>query len=731
MENPRFASVALDDALDRLLDYEIPEQFLGKVQPGVRVRVPVRKTLREATVVQLKASPEVARVSLIHELLSKQSLVSDDLNELAHWMARYYCAPLRKVLQLFLPASVRSNMEEKKQLFVKPLLSRPQMAEMAEKKRGTPQGKVFDVLLMNPSGILLTDLMSQAGVSRSPLATMAKSNIVSLTDMEIDRSLLLDFEFFPTTPKKLLDEQSAALEKVVTSLKEEKFAAHLLFGVTGSGKTEVYLQAIDTCLKMGKSAIFLVPEIALTAQTIERLKSRFTERIAILHHRLSSGERRDSWHKIQNGEIRLVIGPRSALFSPVKNLGLIIVDEEHDSSYKQEDDSPCFQGRDVAVMRGKIAKATVVLGSATPSLESYENARMGKYILSTLQQRPDSAYLPTVQIVNKGPSLFSDVLLDEIKKRIQVGEQSLLFLNRRGFHTSFTCQHCGFVQQCPHCAISLTFHKGEHRLACHLCDYEVSPVPTSCPECKQCDGLKFKGAGTEQVERALHAIFPDVRTLRLDADTTRHKGSHDLLFKQFRAGKADVLIGTQMIAKGLHFPSVTLVGILNADSSLQIPDFRAAEKTFQLITQVSGRAGRGALPGKVIIQSKLPDNPVIQAAAAQDYSRFYNEEIAIRKTFGYPPFCHLVKCTFQGPTPEAVQKEAEKVRKFLIEQLPKEFEILPVTPCGHAKIQNKFRFHFLVKGQVTRPIAELLQQLPRTKGKISFLVDVDPLSTFF
>ena len=450
-----------------------------------------------------------------------------------------------------------------------------------------------------------------------------------------------------------------------------------------------------------------------------------------MHHRLSAGERRDSWHKIQTGEIRLVIGPRSALFSPVQNLGLIIVDEEHDSAYKQEEDIPCFHGRDVAVMRGKIASCTVVLGSATPSLESFENARRGKYVLSILQQRPESALLPQVEIVEKGKSLFSDLLLDEIKQRLSVGEQTLLFLNRRGFHTAFTCQLCGFVQQCPHCAISLTFHKGQHRLACHLCDYEISPLPTACPACKLSDGLKFRGAGTEQVEKALHAIFPEIRTLRLDADTTRHKGSHDLLFKQFRAGKADVLIGTQMIAKGLHFPSVTLVGILNADSSLQIPDFRAAEKTFQLLTQVAGRSGRGALPGKVIIQTNMPGNSTIQAAAAQDFPRFFAEEIAVRQTFGYPPFCHLLKCTLQGPSAEEVKKRADHLRAFLVQRLPPEFEILPVAPCGYAKIQDNFRFHFLVKGPSLRPVTQLLENTQRVQGKTTLMIDVDPLSTYF
>jgi primosomal protein N' (replication factor Y) len=412
---------------------------------------------------------------------------------------------------------------------------------------------------------------------------------------------------------------------------------------------------------------------------------------------------------------------------------LIIVDEEHEPSYKQSEEAPCYHARDVTVVRGKLSHATVILGSATPSLESYTNALNGKYTLSRLTERPGNAFLPKVTIVDmrgKKFNLFSDSLLQEIEKRLKVGEQSLLFLNRRGFHTAQSCQQCGHTVQCPHCSLSLTFHKGENTLACHLCNYELTPPPRSCPECHNPESLKYKGAGTEQVERALHAIFPEIRTLRLDGDTTRHKGSHEKFFKQFRSGKADVLIGTQMVAKGLHFPSVTLVGVLNADASLQIPDFRASEHVFQLLTQVAGRSGRGALPGEVLIQTYLPDNSTIRHAAAQDYETFYREEVEARKLFQYPPFSHLIKFCFSGLSLSETQAHAEQVRSFLIRHLPAAFELLPVTPCGYAKVKDHFRFQFLVKGDHPHIVTALLPQIPK-HSKVRMTLDVDPLSTFF
>lgn len=735
MENALYAAVYVDVALDKPLDYAVPAHLMQEIRPGTRVKVLLQKRSCSGTVLELKNRTDSKKTEPIQELFPEG--IPSDLLQLGLWLSRYYCAPFFKVIKLLLPPPIRKGMEEKRQLLVKSLLSRPQLAEVCSKHRGA-QAKILEILLQHPQGILLTELLEKAATSRSPVTTLAKAEILTLAPISIDRSVLADHDFFPTKHKTLNSEQELALGKILKTIRNSIFETHLLYGVTGSGKTEVYLQAIDAALALSKSAVFLVPEIALTSQTVERLRSRFQEKVAILHHRLSDGERRDTWQKIREGTLSLVVGPRSALFSPVKNLGLIIVDEEHDSAYKQTDDTPCYHARDVAVMRGKFSGAAVILGSATPSIESYANALSGKYTLSQLAIRADNAHLPTVRLIDmrrefdkaKGFTLFSDPLLEALKKRIEIGEQSLVFLNRRGFHTSAVCSACAHALQCPHCSLSLTFHKGQNILSCHLCNYELSPPPSECPACKASDCFKFKGAGTEQVERALHAIFPEIRTIRLDADTTRHKGSHDKLFKQFRAGKADVLIGTQMIAKGLHFPSVTLVGVLNADAALHIPDFRAAEHVFQLITQVSGRSGRSSLKGEVLLQTQLPEHPTIQHAARLDYPAFFHEEIESRKMFNFPPACHLVKITFTGKDSQAAFKYAQEIRSLLISQLPPSYELHPVIPCGYAKIKDHFRFQCLIKGESTRPVTEILKNL-RKHPKVHVLVDVDPLSTFF
>ena len=733
MENSCFASVILDQAIDKPLDYAIPDHLLGKAQIGVRVVVPLRKQLCLGTICGLKNQCEFKNVQMIADLSSEHPLIAPDLFTLASWIAKYYIVPMHKVIRLVLPTSVRRGMKAKLQLFVKPKVSLLALIELCRQKPG-PQAAVLEIILKQPKGILLSELLEKANVSRSPVTSLVKLGVLSFTHLEIDRLPLADQEFFQTKPKTLTSEQKEALKKIISS---SGFQTHLLYGVTGSGKTEVYLQAIEVALNRGKSALFLVPEIALTSQTVDRLKARFKQRVAILHHRLSDGEKRDTWQQIHEGKITLVVGARSALFSPLVNLGLIIVDEEHEASYKQTEETPCYHARDVAVMRGKICEATVVLGSATPSIESYTNAISGKYILSCLKHRPDNMQLPEVSIVDmrlefdkfKGFTLFSERLLSELEKRLKVGEQSLLFLNRRGFHTSQSCQQCGHTLECPHCALALTFHKGENHLSCHLCNYALNPPPRACPQC-QTETLKFKGAGTEQVERALNTIFPQFRTLRLDGDTTRHKGSHEKFFKQFRSGKADVLIGTQMIAKGLHFPSVTLVGVLNADATLQLPDFRASEHVFQLLTQVAGRSGRGALPGQVIIQTHLPQHSTIVHAAAQDYEKFYQEEIDVRKTFHYPPFTHLAKFTFSGLSSTETFQYAQKIRTFLIQQLPPFFEILPVAPCGYAKIKDRFRFQFLLKGEKLHSVTHILETLTRKNSNTRLSIDIDPLSTY-
>ncbi|PWU15028.1 MAG: primosomal protein N' [Chlamydiae bacterium] len=738
LNSGNIVSVILDQAINMTLDYKVCTELIGRIHIGSRVKVPLQGSTRLATVIEIKQTTPIKKLREIIELLDTPVLPKD-LVSLAKWMAHYYCCPLRKVLQVILPPSARKDTGAKQQLFIKPLLDKARLKELCESLRlaSPTQAEVVSTLLQAPKGLLLSELMEKAHVSRSPIDTLVKKNILSCSSITIDRSHLLEWEFFRTKPKSLNPEQVKALESIKHSLNTNQFHTHLLYGVTGSGKTEVYLQAIQHALEQGKSIIFLVPEIALTSQTIERLRSRFLQKLAILHYRLSIGEKRDAWHNIATHITPIVIGARSAIFSPTCRLGLIIVDEEHESSYKQTEESPRYHARDIAVMRAKLNQATVILGSATPSLESYRNTFLDKYHLNTLPKRADKAHLPQIQIVDmrpqyqkaKGFTLFSEILIEKIKQKIALGEQVLLFLNRRGYHTSQLCLNCSYVVSCPHCDISLTFYLKENRLSCHLCDFCLPP-PKSCPKCHAEGQLKFKGVGTELVERSLKALLPEARTLRIDKDTTRHKGSHELLLKQFRTGKADVLIGTQMIAKGLHFPLVTLVGVLMADSNLQIPDFRASETTFQLLTQVAGRSGRGSLLGEVVIQTLLPEHVILSLAQQQNFEGFFAQEIQTRRLFCYPPFTRLVKLIFSGKIESQTVEYAEKIRKDLTRKLTNSCEILPLIACGHAKIKDMFRYQFLIKAKKLIPILPQLHQIPQHK-EIKLSIDVDPLSTFF
>lgn len=739
-----FASIVMDDAINKILDYGITADQSPLIYPGSRVEVPLRGNLRTGYVIEIKENSAYSTVKPIANILSEKALISPDLFQLSLWISRYYCCPLRDIIRILLPPGVRKGMAPKEQLFVMRAKTREELREIciALRNKKPAQSEILEAILPVPKGILLSQLLEETKGSRSTVNALAKQGLITLNTMRIDRSPLVNEEYFMTKPKLLNPEQAEALNKIKKSIDHQIFETHLLFGVTGSGKTEVYLQAIEQALKADKGTIMLVPEISLTAQTIERFRSRFKEKIAILHHRLSQGERNDEWHHIHEGRAKIVIGARSAIFSPVVNLGLIIVDEEHEQSYKQNDLSPCYQARDVAVMRGKLTQSTVILGSATPSLESYYNALCGKYTLSLLNQRADIASIPNVTIVDmrkeydkaKRLTNFSEALLNGIEKRQKQGEQTILFLNRRGYHTVLLCQDCQNSVKCNHCDVPMTFHLGDNCLSCHLCHFQLLPPPTACPSCNAKHPLKFRGVGTEQVERALHAIFPSIRTLRMDADTTKHKGSHQKILRDFGTGKADVLIGTQMIAKGLHFPEVTLVGILNSDAGLNIPDFRASENVFQLVTQVAGRSGRGVIAGEVIIQTALPNNTTIQHASRQDYAGFYQEEIAVRELFNYPPFRHMAKLLFSGNNAQKTQEAAQEVRQILISHLPQQFEFNPVVPCGYTKIKDQYRYQFLLRGPSMHHLNNALQllkekyPLPR---HIKMFVDVNPSSTFF
>lgn len=718
-----FVEVLLDQNLAKPLDYEVPANI--QVEVGMRVEVPLKSTFKKGTISKIKETTCWESVKPIARVISASGELSDAQWKLARWMAQYYAAPLQRVLKCFIPINVRKEVKEKTQIFLKPAKTHDECIRAIEQFRHKAPAKAIALESVLPKGAYLADIE----VSKSAVAALVKEKWITSQMVKMSSELLLEEEFFPTTPKPLNPEQQTCLNAIHASLEKGQFAAHLIFGVTGSGKTEVYMQAIATALSQNKSAIMLVPEISLTSQTIERFKARFSERIAILHHRRSLGERTTAWEDLRKGEAKLVIGARSALFCPAQNLGLIIVDEEHDGSYKQSDEIPCYHGRDTAVMRAHIESCTILLGSATPSVESRYNAATGKYQLHQLLSRATTAPMPKVKIVdmsgvferNQGFTHFSEDLLDGIKKRLKQGEQVLLFLNKRGFHRMQTCSGCRHVVKCPHCDLALTFHKGGGFLQCHLCDYR-QPLVRGCPNCGSTEALSFRGYGTEHVERSLHAIFPEIRTLRMDRDTTTKKNSHEEMFKQFRAHKADVLIGTQMIAKGFHFPSVTLVGVLNTDATLNIPDFRSPEQVFQLITQVAGRAGRAELSGEVIIQTFLPDHPTLKLAASQDYNAFYEAEIEERRRFGYPPFCHLVKLLFTDANEETAKKKAEEAYEKL---KGLQGEILPVMPAGHAKVKDLYRYQFVIKVLKISSISARLADLSGAK------IDIDPISVYF
>lgn len=732
-----FVEVLLDQNLSTPLDYAVPKGW--DVQIGMRVEVPVRAQLKKGTVSLIKNRSQFEKVKFISKILSDVAELSDAQWKLAQWMSRYYATPLQRIIKCFIPANIRNDTKIKKQTFLTITATHAVLLEACKNLRikQPTQAEILEKLINAKKGKFLTDLLLELKISRSPVDALIKKKLISAHLVSSEEDFLLEEDFFSTQHKLLNSEQKKCLEAIEASLATNKFAPHLIHGITGSGKTEVYLQAIAKALELGKGTILLVPEISLTSQTIERFRARFSEKLAVLHHRKSAGERSNAWELLRQGKIQIAIGARSAIFCPIQNLGLIIIDEEHDSSYKQTDEIPCYQARDIAVMRAHIENATILLGSATPSLESRYNAEIGKYSLHTLNSRATQANLPSVRIIDMkrafdiqgGFTHFSSELLEGIKARFKQGEQTLLFLNKRGYHRLQICAACRMTIKCPHCDLGLTFHKGTNLLRCHLCDHQRAP-PKRCPSCNSPESLEFKGFGTEHVERSLHAIFPDIRTLRMDKDTTQKKESHEEIFKQFRSHKADVLIGTQMIAKGFHFPAVTLVGVLNSDATLNIPDFRSAEQLFQILLQVAGRSGRSELPGEVIFQTFLPHHPIFQLAAKQDYNAFYEQEIKERRDFGYPPFSHLLKLLFSSKDPLAAQSAAIKIHQELQNKIPHTAQILPVSPAGHPKIKDLYRFQFLIKTDKTLSITPFLSSL-NCPSNVHLKIDVDPISTFF
>ncbi len=543
-------------------------------------------------------------------------------------------------------------------------------------KRATKQSEILLKLThlakTSEGGVSVAQLLAQSKGSMNSLLALCEKEIVELYGKESYRKPEL---IYRETEKKfdLTSPQRIVIDNITQASSTNDYAAFLLHGVTGSGKTQVYIESIDFALKQGKGAIVLVPEISLTPQMLDRFEKRFGETVAVLHSRMSLGERYDSWRRIERGEARVVIGARSAVFAPVKNLGSIVVDEEHESSYKQSDTSPRYNARDVAVMRCSISKAVVLLGSATPSVESYYNSLSGKYKLLNLPDRIDNAKMPKIEIIDMRQKRkeklafgsFSDEFKSKIDDRLSKKEGIIILRNRRGFFTYLQCSDCGTTEMCPNCDVALTFHKKKKHLRCHYCGFVKEP-PVRCAKCGS-DKLDYGGTGTQKIEEEISTLFPDARVLRMDLDTISQRGAHDRILSEFGNGDADMLVGTQLVAKGLDFPRVTLVGVISADSSLLMPDFRSTERTFQLLTQVSGRAGRREKEGEVMIQVSNSKNDVLAFVAAHDYLAFYNEEIDVRRQLSYPPFSRMVVLEFRGrdlrETSDAAERAAKKIKK--------------------------------------------------------------------
>lgn len=731
----RVARVIVDLSIDRAFDYLVPEALSGDVMLGSRVTVDLGHGRRTGYVVRLLDRSDVPRLKPILEVSSSNPYIPEDVLSVATWMATYYLAPVERAIRAVLPAPVRRRTEAfKKERWVAPALASGDWPAGLEKK-APKQAKVL-AHLCEHGETRTTDLTAITGATASVIKTLADKGWVKIREAAAYRNPFRDHVVLPTQPLPLMPQQAEALALCFRAIDTREPPVVLLNGVTGSGKTEVYLQAIAHARTQGKTAIVLVPEIALTPQTVDRFRSRFGDCVAVLHSELSEGERHDEWHRIRRGEAEVVIGARSALFAPLARLGLIIVDEEHEPTYKQEE-LPKYNARDVAVVRGRISRCPVLLGTATPSLETYQNVLRKRYAMARMPHRVDHRKMPLMRIVDMRTEadkegklhIFSRDLIDAIEQRLTLHEQTILFLNRRGYSSSLICMKCGHVCECPECSISMTYHKTTEKLLCHLCGHEER-VPAACPSCRD-PAFKFTGVGTQRIEEITRKLFSRATVVRMDSDTMTRKDAYRTVLGDFRSGKIDILIGTQMIAKGLHFPNVTLVGVMFADLSLHMPDFRAAERTYQLLTQVAGRAGRGDVVGEVIVQTFSPQHWAIQSARRLDYETFADQELAFREELMYPPHAHLVCITAKGKSERRVSWCLQQFADQLQPRLGKGVILSGPAPAPLARIKGHFRFQLVMRAaqtrEITGPLKTLLFNYPWPPD-VQVATDVDAVS---
>ncbi len=732
---PLYAEVIIDlvsNAVDRPFHYHIPSEMQDKIKPGMRVEVPFSNRRCQGYVLRLPGKSAVDSLKDIAAIIDPEPLLTAEQLALSHWLSmRFYCR-LIDALHAMIPASFRKGKRPGEIKVIEPT----DLADGAALKRAPAQEKTLD--LLRQKGPLPRQELIRLGANSHSIRSLEQKGLVRAVTARATSPVndgLEDEQVSLTKPHLLREEQAICFNRIRAALEEDKPEKILLHGITASGKTEIYLQSIARCLELGRSAMILVPEIALTPQMIEHFAGRFPGRVAVLHSRLSVAEKNRQWQMILDGRARVVLGARSAIFAPLGKIGLIIIDEEHETTYKQEE-APRYHAREVAWWRARYNRAVLMLGSATPSLESYHEALEGKSVLLTMQERVTPIQLPPVSVVDMREELksghrfiFSRRLLEELNGVIERDEQALLFINRRGFAGFVLCRECGHVVRCSSCDVSLTLHLDRQVMCCHYCAHEA-PVPETCPACRGTK-IRYFSAGTQRVEEEVKKLYPETPLIRMDRDTTTGRHAHSHYYQQFRERKAKILIGTQMIAKGFDFPDVTLVGVVAADTTLNLPDFRAPERTFQLLTQVAGRTARGPRGGRVIVQTYHPRHHSIVTAADHDYISFFEKELENRRQLAYPPFSELVRFLFSGPDEEAVFEAATWLTGRL-EPAAGEAQILGPAPASLYRIKEQYRVHTILKGRALPRLAPGLKKVIREyhrrkdSGSVRLAVDFNP-----
>lgn len=703
--------------IDRVFDYSVPDCFLDKIKLGIRVKVPFGKMELEGFVVEIKGSSDV-EIKDILDVIDDEAILNSELLELGKKMQEATLATLISCYQIMLPKALKAKNGQviNKKFDTYYYLNKD---IVCYGKLSASQEKIIN-LCMEKEFVLRKELVD---ISLSSLNTLIKKNILLEKKLEHYR---LSYNEKIEAKKELTNDQKLVVDEVLANT---GYFPYLLFGVTGSGKTEVYMELIEDSLNKGKTSIVLVPEISLTPQMVLRFQKRFGDNIAAIHSALSDGEKYDEWRRIVSGEAKIVIGARSAIFAPLNNIGMIIIDEEHSDSYKQDDSNPRYNAKDIALLRGKYHDCPVIMGSATPSLEVFARAKKGVFKLLELPNRINGKSLPHINIVDMNEMIsktkghFSPVLLEAISARLLKNEQIILLLNRRGYSSFVTCKNCGYTFKCPNCDITLTYHKSSRTLRCHYCGYGTKVYDT-CPECHE-KSINDLGVGTEKVEEELNKLFPESKILRMDFDTTSRKGMHEKMIKDFKNHEYDILLGTQIVSKGLDFDNVTLVGVINADTSLNIPDFRSSETTFSLLAQVAGRAGRSDKEGEVVIQTFNPEHYAIQYTKRYDYLGFYNKEMSIRRELKYPPYYYICYVKISGKDNKYIYEESLKITKLFHNKLINMI-ILGPSPCTIFKLNNIYRYGIILKYKSDEGLREVLNKvIEHYKDNRNIKIDVN------